>query len=119
MPEVKVAEEFSLEYVQVSSGTDSVPTATVGLRRGGALFQEASCGQNIMAAVFGAIDKVMGVDVEVTKCSADFVQNEPVKALVIIDHIDESITGNGESADIIEAIAMAYLDAVNKMPHNT
>ena len=41
---VQVEEEFALEYLAVTTGSSMVPTATVRVRHGADVLQEAACG---------------------------------------------------------------------------
>jgi len=108
------AGKFSLGSTLILSGTSSVPTATINVRKDDEnLFQQVSYGENVMSVVFGAVSKATGVEIKVVRYSANFVQSEPVKASVTIDHAGEIIIGNGLDGDLIEALAMAYLDAIN------
>jgi 2-isopropylmalate synthase len=51
-------EKYKLEYLQVSSGTGVVPTATVRVSFKGTVTQEAACGDGPVDAVYKAIDKI-------------------------------------------------------------
>jgi len=115
-----VPQTFSLDYIQVSSGTRFVPTATIGLRKGDEVIQEAAYGDGPVDAAYKAIDKITGVKVEL----ADYSLNAATKGkdamgevLVRIRDDGRTIIGRGASTDIIEASAKAYVNAINKMLH--
>ena len=52
---------YILEYLHISSGTAVVPTATVGLKWEGQLFEEAACGNGPVDAICKAVDKITGI----------------------------------------------------------
>ena len=115
-----IPQTFTLEYIQISSGTHFVPTATIGLRRGEEMIQEAAYGDGPVDAAYKAIDKITGVKVEL----ADYTINAATKGkdamgevLVRIRDNGHTIIGRGASTDIIEASAKAYVNAINKMLH--
>jgi len=115
-----IPQTFSLDYIQISSGTRFVPTATIGLRKGDEIIQEAAYGDGPVDAAYKAIDKITGVHVEL----ADYSINAATKGkdamgevLVRIRDNGRIIIGRGASTDVIEASAKAYVNAINKMLH--
>ena len=115
-----IPQTFSLDYIQVSSGTRFVPTATIGLRKGDELIQEAAYGDGPVDAAYKAIDKITGVKVELADYSlhaATKGKDAMGEVLVRIRDDGRTIIGRGASTDIIEASAKAYVNAINKMLH--
>jgi 2-isopropylmalate synthase len=115
-----VPQTFSLEYIQVSSGTRFVPTATIGLRKGDQVVQEAAYGDGPVDAAYKAIDKITGIKVELADYSlhaATKGKDAMGEVLVRIRDNGRTIIGRGASTDIIEASAKAYVNAINKMLH--
>lgn len=115
-----VPQIYSLEYIQVSSGTRFVPTATIGLRKGDEIIQEAAYGDGPVDAAYKAIDKITGVKVELADYSlhaATKGRDAMGEVMVRIRDNGRTIIGRGASTDIIEASAKAYLNAINKMLH--
>jgi len=117
-----IPQTYYLDYIQVSSGTRFVPTATIGLRKGDELIQEAAYGDGPVDAAYKAIDKITGVKVEL----ADYSIHAATKGkdamgavLVRIRDNGHTFIGRGASTDIIEASAKAYVNAINKMLHGT
>jgi len=110
---------FRLEYIQVTTGNNTVPTATVRIKTKGATVQEASCGDGPVDAAYKAIDRI-------TKISAGLVDYS-LKAVTrgkdalgevsvkIADRKGRIMSGRGISTDIIEASALAYLNALNRL----
>src|SRR5690606_28967251 len=64
-------EAFKLTYLGVSSGTDTVPTATVKVAHGTEERVAAVIGDGPVDAMFQAIQKVTGVDVKLEEYSLE------------------------------------------------
>ena len=110
-------ERFRLEYLHVSSGTDTIPAATVKLADGDRILMESGNGDGPVDAVFNAIAKITQVPVSVTDYSVQSVTRGKEalgEAFVKLDVGGKVVTGKGASTDIIEASAKAYLNALNK-----
>ena len=122
----EVPEVWSIEYLSVTSGNQSVPTATVRLRqaavKNSAPITDASIGDGPVDAALKAIDritktrgKLMDYALRAVSQGKDALGEVTVKA----DFGDgELVTGKGASTDVIEASARAYLNAVNRFLGN-
>ncbi len=111
-------EIYSLKYLDVSSGKDIIPTATVRVECSGACLQEAACGDGPVDAMTKAIDRVTGFDVGVESFSLDSITEgrEALGKVRITGKVKEGVfNGFGSSTDIIEASAEAYMEVVNKI----
>jgi 2-isopropylmalate synthase len=118
--EIKATPElYQMEYLHVSSGTTIVPTATVGLKRNGAVQEEAATGDGPVDAACRAIDKIAGVeDITMTEYTLSAITGGKdalgdVTARVI--YAGKTFIGRGLSTDVVEASAKAYLNALNKV----
>ena len=60
---------YQLDYLSVTAGTSTVPTATVRLRRGQELIQDATCGDGTVDASLKTIERITGVGSSNTLCS--------------------------------------------------
>ena len=49
---------YTLEYLHVSTGTDTVPTATVKLRKSNKILQDAACGDGPVDAALKTIERI-------------------------------------------------------------
>jgi 2-isopropylmalate synthase len=110
--------EYTLEAIQVVTGTNAVPTAMIRLAKGDQRVEESGSGDGPVDAAFKTIDKMVGARVELT----DFTVRAVTKgrealgeATVVVGADGKSTTGRGSSTDIIEAAARAYVDAINKV----
>jgi 2-isopropylmalate synthase len=109
---------YVLEYLNVSSGCGTVPTATARIRREDAVFQEAACGDGAVDAATKAIDRITGYSITIDDFSLISVTEgrEALGRVKIIGRSDYGIiVGSGTSTDIVEASAFAYMDIVNKI----
>lgn len=120
----EVPETWSLDYLSVTSGSQTVPTATVRMKRAGAgqgeseLLQDASIGDGPVDAVLKAMDrltktrgKLMDYSLRAVSQGKDALGEVTVK----VDFDDGNlVVGKGASTDIIEASARAYLNAINR-----
>jgi 2-isopropylmalate synthase len=113
-----VGETYSLDYIHVTSGSTTVPTATVKLRKGDESFQDSSPGNGAVDAAMQAIDRIVdkhgtlaSYQVEAVTQGRDSLGEVTVK----IDFGDgQLVTGKGASTDVVEASARAYLNAINR-----
>jgi 2-isopropylmalate synthase len=119
----EVPETWSLDYLNVTSGNFTVPTATVRLqkladKKSEAFVQDAGIGDGPVDAALKAIDrltktrgKLLDYQLRAVSQGKDALGEVTVK----VDFGDgEMVTGKGASTDVIEASARAYLNAVNR-----
>lgn len=110
--------KYELEYLHVLTGNTVPPTATVKVRVGEELRQNATSGDGPVDAVYSALDGIL-VDgkPELKDYSIRSVtQGQDALGEVTVRVQRDGITVNGHSTstDILEASAEAYLDAVNR-----
>ncbi|MBC7342629.1 MAG: hypothetical protein H5U02_09325, partial [Clostridia bacterium] len=94
------------------------PTATIGLRVGEEVYEEAACGEGPVDAAFRAIEKITGVEVSLKNYSLNAVTSgcdAMGEVTVQLAYQDKTFIGKGLSTDIIEASARAYINALNKI----
>ena len=120
----EVPETWSLEYLNVTCGNQTVPTATVRLRKterekgGVQTLQEAGIGDGPVDASLKAIDRLT----KTTGRLLDYTLRAVSKGKDALGEVTmkvnfgqgELVTGKGASTDVIEASARAYLNAVNR-----
>lgn len=113
-----IPEYFALVDLHISTGTKVVPTATIGLRVGEEVYEEAACGEGPVDAAFRAIEKITGVEVSLKNYSLNAVTSgcdAMGEVTVQLAYQDKTFIGKGLSTDIIEASARAYINALNKI----
>ena len=113
-----IPETFHLEYIHTSSGSQTVPTATIKLKKEGKIIEDAACGDGPVDAAYKTIDRITGVKGKLLDYSLRAVtggKDALGEVTVKIKEGKEVFIGRGTSTDIIEASAKAYLNAVNKL----
>jgi len=115
----EIAKAFELEYLQCSSGTGTVPSATVKIKTGaGEILQEAAWGDGPVDATYNAITKAVKIEPELENYSIRAVTGSSEalgEAILRINYKGKTATGRGVSTDIIEASAKAYISALNNV----
>ncbi len=117
--EVRVVEHvYDLEYMHVSCGTGTLPTASVKIRTKGEVVQAAACGDGPVDAAYEAIRQATGLSPKIENYSIRAItegKDALGEATVRIRNDERAFIGRGVSTDIIEASAKAYIDAINRM----
>ena len=124
---------YTLEYLNVTSGTTTVPTATVRLGRihganganGSAsageteVLQDSAAGNGAVDAAMKAIDRILGKRGELVEYHVSGVtagEDALGEVVLKVDFGDGRIvSGKGASTDVVEASARAYLNAVGRV----
>jgi 2-isopropylmalate synthase len=117
----EVPETWSLDYLHVSSGSDTVPTATVRLKKAGRtseMLQDAGTGDGPVDAALKAIDRLTQMRGRLMDYSLRAVSQGKDALGEVTIKVDfgsgELVSGKGASTDVIEASARAYLNAMNR-----
>lgn len=111
----KGSEKYTLEYLHVSSGSNSIPTSTVIIKTADRSIQESSTGDGPVDACFKAIERALNIKPSLNSYSVRSItsgRQAMGEALVRIAEGQKHFTGRGVSTDIIEASAKAYLQAL-------
>ena len=110
-------EYYELDYLHISSGSSSIPTAVVRIKKDAEIKEESSIGDGPVDAIFNAIERALGIKQQIESYNVRSVTSGRQalgEVLVRIRSNSRSFTGRGISTDIIEASAKAYLNALNK-----
>ena len=110
---------WELVGFQVFSGTSTIPTATVTLKdSNGETKQDASIGDGPVDAIYSAIQRLTGIQASL----ADYRIRAVTKGKEALGevqlellHNNSKVRGRGLSTDILEASALAYLAAINRL----
>ena len=129
-------ETWKLNYIQVTCGDRSMPTAAVSLLEGPTkqTYQDAALGNGPVDAVYQAINRIVGVPNTLSEFSVKAItegMDAAGEVTIRIQPDDPTIeervnpqtgkpyvrtfSGHGASPDIIVASARAYLSALNKL----
>jgi 2-isopropylmalate synthase len=111
-------ETYHLDLVQVSSGNQLVPTATVRLiKSDGETLVHTATGTGPVDAAYQAINSIVGIGNELTEFTVKSV-TEGIDAIgeviVRIECDGSTYTGRGVDTDIIVASAKAMVQALNR-----
>lgn len=111
-------QHFVLESLHVSTGIGSIPTATVALRlEDGTQLKEAACGDGPVDAIHTALERTTGIVASLKRFRLQPVsegRDAQGTASVILEVGGATVNGRGISTDILEAAALALLDAFNR-----
>ncbi len=113
--------KYTLEYLSVSSGRGIIATSTVKVSDGESVSEEAATGDGPVDATYKAISRVTGrsltiIDYSLTGVTGGCDALGEVK--LIVEYNGKRFHGYGASTDIIEASALAYINATNKVEIN-
>ena len=110
---------WELVNLQVMTGSNSIPTATVTIKQtAGEPQQDASVGDGPVDAIFSAIGRITGVKATLLDYRVRAVttgKEAQGEVQIELRHTDGDLRGRGVSTDILEASALAYLSAVNRL----
>ena len=113
-----IKERYCLEYLQVTSGTNVIPSASLKLKYKKKIVKAASTGDGPVDACYKAIDKATGIKGKLLNYSLRSItggKDALGDVSVRVKAKGEVISGRGSSTDIIEASAKAYLNAINHL----
>ena len=108
---------YSLENLQVSSGTNLRPTATLELRQGEQQFVDSATGDGPVDAVYKAMERITGIVGKLTEYSiksVGFGRDAIGEVFVRVDFDGVLFNGRAVSTDVIAGSAKAYLEALNR-----
>jgi 2-isopropylmalate synthase len=113
-----VPETYTLDYLHVISGTGVIPSATVRLKKDEQVSQDSGVGDGPVDAVLNAIDAITGLkgrlqdyQLRAVTSGKDAIGEVSIK----VDFDGTVVPGKGNSTDVIEASARAYVNALNRM----
>ncbi len=124
----EVSETWSLDYLSVSTGNQTVPTATVRLKKSGGktgaedVITDAGIGDGPVDAALKAIDRLTKTKGRLMDYALRAVSQGKDALGEVTVKVDfgagDLVTGKGASTDVVEASARAYLNAVNRFLAN-
>ncbi|MCC6997564.1 MAG: 2-isopropylmalate synthase [Deltaproteobacteria bacterium] len=113
---------FTLDYLAVSAGTVTIPSATVRLKIDGDVVMAAGFGSGPVDAVYQAIQALVaphmdGIGIELLSYQVSSVTGSTDAqggARVVMSLGGEEVPGHGVHTDVVVASALAYLEALSK-----
>lgn len=110
---------FRLVRFQVASGSTTIPTATVVLQRGDEEpVQDAATGDGPVDAIYRSIDRITGISGRLLDYQIRAVTGGKEalgEASLLFESQGLRVSGRAASTDILEASALAYVAAINKV----
>jgi 2-isopropylmalate synthase len=111
-------EYYRLVYINVVSGSQAIPTATMQMEIGGRLVQDAGFGVGPVDATFAAIRKITDTNYQLLKYAVNAITggtDAQGEAMVQLRYNGRIIVGKGAHPDVIVASAKAYINALNRL----
>jgi 2-isopropylmalate synthase len=113
-----VRDRYELLYLNVTSSSMGVPYATVKLRIDGEDVTGSGTGDGMVDACYKVISELTGqhprLDRYAVKAITGGTDAQGEVSCLVTDHTI-TVTGQGSHTDIIQASALAYLNALNKL----
>ena len=113
-----VPAKYRLEYLHTVSGTGTIPSATASLWIDDEKAQESAWGDGPVDAAYRAIDAATGTAAKVDEYNIHAITGGSQamgEVTVRVSAGGQTSRGRGVSTDIIEASALAYVDALNRL----
>jgi 2-isopropylmalate synthase len=107
-----------LTYLNINSGTNSIPTATVSIKNHEKIYSDSATGDGAVDAIFNAVNRALNIETRVESYQVRSVtggREAMGEVIVRLRYDEKSFTGRGVSTDVIEASAKAYVNAVNQL----
>jgi 2-isopropylmalate synthase len=110
---------WTLESFHTSAGTGTLPMAAVCLQHvDGHKVHDAACGDGPVDAIFQTIERITGMKTELRDFQVRSVtggEDAQGEVRVEVEHDGRAQHGQAVSTDIIEASALAFLQAINRL----
>jgi len=118
----KGADGYHLDFFYVYTGKSIIPSATVKIRKKGKEFVSASTGDGPIEALFQAIDSAIKLTPRLKEYIIQAIgrgKDAQGQVNLILEIEGKSYFGRGVSTDIVEASAVAYINAINRFYFKT
>lgn len=111
-------EYYNLEYFHINTGSKTLPSATIKLRVGDHTLEETATGDGPVDGLYKAIDKATKKQPLLSRLVISPVTegaDAMAEASVTLEMGGKRVVGKSSSTDILEACAVAYIDALNRL----
>ncbi len=108
---------YILDYFHILSGSSTIPSATVRIKKGDEVYEDASRGDGPVDAIYKAIDRITGITPVLKEYKINAItggKDAQGEVIVAIEIDSIRVADKGYSTDIIEASAKAYINAINR-----
>src|SRR2546425_720590 len=113
-------DRYELVYLNVTSSSMAVPHATVKLRIDGEEVLGHGTGDGMVDACYKVIGDLTGQHPQLERYAVKAITggtDAPGEGSVLVREHDHTVTGQGSHTDIIQASALAYVNALNKLEY--
>jgi 2-isopropylmalate synthase len=117
---LRIPDIYELEYLNVVSGTSTVPTATVKLKIEGQEVQGAGFGVGAIDATYNSIAKMTGTKSKLLTFSVTSISGGMDAQGEVTVRLQENglvALGKGADPDVITASAKAYINGLNRLEY--
>jgi 2-isopropylmalate synthase len=114
----QVEGKYELISFEQSTGSSKTPTSHLTLKVGEEVKEASSTGDGPVDSIFKSIDKITNIYPLLSRLVISPVtegMDAMAEASVTIECDGKRVVGKGDSTDIIEACAKAYIDALNRL----
>jgi len=115
-----VRDRYELVYLNVTSSSMAVPHATVKLRVDGTEVIGQGTGDGMVDACFKAISEIAGRSPQLQRYAVKAITggtDAQGEVSCLVSEEGSTVTGQGSHTDIIQASALAYISALNKLEY--
>jgi 2-isopropylmalate synthase len=115
---LRIPLRWRLDYLNVVSGTVTVPTATVRIDDGYGIKQDFASGVGPVDAVYNAIKKITGRSPKLLRFTIAAItggMDAIGEVTVRLEDQDRVVLGKGSDPDILVAAAKAFLNGLNRL----
>ncbi len=117
---MRIPEKYRLEYVNVVSGSETVPTVLIRMEIDGESVQEAGFGVGPVDAVYKTIARLTKTRSKLLRYAVNAITGGTDalgEVTVRLEEKGHTVIGQGAHTDIIVASGKAYVNALNKLDH--
>ncbi|CAG1065196.1 2-isopropylmalate synthase [uncultured bacterium] len=117
---LEMPDRYRLVKLNVTSGTDTPPSAEVELEVGGKAVKDTAAGDGPVDAAYNVIAKITGTKSRLLKYSVNAITggtDAQGEVTVRLQEGDTIVLGQGSHTDIIVASAKAYVNALNRLEY--
>jgi 2-isopropylmalate synthase len=115
-----IRDRYELVYLNVTSSSMAVPHATVKLRIDGQEHQGHGTGDGMVDACYKVISDLTGQHPQLLRYAVKAITGGTDalgEVTCLVSEDGHSVTGQGNHTDIIQASALAYVNALNKLEY--
>lgn len=115
---LRIPDTYVLKHVNITSGTELIPTASVFMEVNGVLHKQAGFGDGPVDAVFKTIAAITKDKSQLLRYQVNAITGGTDAQGVVSVRLQEGdlqVVGRGADTDVIVASARAYVNALNKV----